>query len=162
MTGTRPCATSKGGDARALLDPGTFREIGTLVGGETSPPRHRLAELALRQRIPLVMLLEGAGYRAGDRSRARTPVAVVASQPGVLAGSIDADAANKAAHFIAVADAFHLPLLFLADTPGCCWAPGPSGPVCCAAALACSPPRRRPPPRSPPDPSARRTGSGRW
>lgn len=46
------------------------------------------------------------------------PVAVVANQPQVLAGSIDADAADKAAHFIMVADAFHLPIVFLADNPG--------------------------------------------
>ncbi|BBZ71185.1 acyl-CoA carboxylase subunit beta [Mycobacterium paraseoulense] len=46
------------------------------------------------------------------------PVAVVASQPNVLAGSIDADAADKAAHFIMVADSFHLPIVFLADNPG--------------------------------------------
>lgn len=46
------------------------------------------------------------------------PVAVVANQPNVLAGSIDADAADKAAHFIMVADSFHLPLVFLADNPG--------------------------------------------
>jgi acetyl-CoA carboxylase carboxyltransferase component len=46
------------------------------------------------------------------------PVAVVANQPKVLAGSIDADAADKAAHFITVADSFHLPIVFLADNPG--------------------------------------------
>lgn len=46
------------------------------------------------------------------------PVAVVANQPKVLAGSIDAPAADKAAHFITVADSFHLPLVFLADNPG--------------------------------------------
>lgn len=46
------------------------------------------------------------------------PVAVVANQPNVLAGSIDADAADKAAHFITVADSFHLPIVFLADNPG--------------------------------------------
>jgi acetyl-CoA carboxylase carboxyltransferase component len=46
------------------------------------------------------------------------PVAVVANQPQVLAGAIDADAADKAARFITVADAFHLPLIFLADNPG--------------------------------------------
>src|SRR6201993_997400 len=46
------------------------------------------------------------------------PVAVVANQPRVLAGSIDADAADKAAHFITVADSFHLPIIFLADNPG--------------------------------------------
>lgn len=46
------------------------------------------------------------------------PVAVVANQPQVMAGSIDADAADKAAHFITVADSFHLPIVFLADNPG--------------------------------------------
>lgn len=45
-------------------------------------------------------------------------VAVVANQPSVLAGSIDAAAADKAAHFITVADSFHLPIVFLADNPG--------------------------------------------
>ena len=46
------------------------------------------------------------------------PVAIVANQPQVMAGSIDAKAADKAAHFITVADSFHLPLVFLADNPG--------------------------------------------
>jgi acetyl-CoA carboxylase carboxyltransferase component len=46
------------------------------------------------------------------------PVAVVGNQPLVLAGSIDADGADKAAHFICVADSFHLPLVFLSDNPG--------------------------------------------
>ena len=32
--------------------------------------------------------------------------------------AIDADAADKAAHFIMVADSFHLPIVFLADNPG--------------------------------------------
>jgi acetyl-CoA carboxylase carboxyltransferase component len=45
-------------------------------------------------------------------------VAVVANQPAVKAGSIDAESANKAAHFLGVADAFHLPVVFLADNPG--------------------------------------------
>jgi acetyl-CoA carboxylase carboxyltransferase component len=46
------------------------------------------------------------------------PVAIVANQPKVLAGSIDSGAADKAAHFITVADSFHLPIVFLADNPG--------------------------------------------
>ncbi len=46
------------------------------------------------------------------------PVAVVANQPQVLAGSIDSAAADKAAHFIMVADSFHLPIVFFADNPG--------------------------------------------
>jgi acetyl-CoA carboxylase carboxyltransferase component len=46
------------------------------------------------------------------------PIAVIANQPRVLAGSVDVDGADKAAHFISVADSFHLPLVFLADNPG--------------------------------------------
>ena len=46
------------------------------------------------------------------------PVAIVASQPSVLAGSIDGAAADKATRFLEIADAFHLPVIFLADTPG--------------------------------------------
>jgi acetyl-CoA carboxylase carboxyltransferase component len=57
-------------------------------------------------------LVCGLAHLGGD------PIAVVANQPTVLAGSVDVDAADKAAHFIMVADSFHLPLLFLADNPG--------------------------------------------
>ncbi|MFM8304902.1 MAG: acyl-CoA carboxylase subunit beta [Actinomycetota bacterium] len=46
------------------------------------------------------------------------PVAIVANDPMVRAGTVDSDAGDKAAHFIAVADAFHLPLVLLADNPG--------------------------------------------
>jgi acetyl-CoA carboxylase carboxyltransferase component len=46
------------------------------------------------------------------------PVAVVANQPRVLAGSVDADGADKGARFVTVADSFHVPLVFLADNPG--------------------------------------------
>jgi acetyl-CoA carboxylase carboxyltransferase component len=46
------------------------------------------------------------------------PVAVIANQPLASAGSIDADGAEKAAHFITVADSFHLPLVFFSDNPG--------------------------------------------
>src|SRR3984893_12258158 len=54
----------------------------------------------------------GLAHLGGDA------VAVVANQPTVLAGSVDVDAADKAAHFITVADSFHVPLVFLADNPG--------------------------------------------
>ena len=96
-------------DARAridhLLDPGSFTELGTLVGtvpadavvagsgridgrpvmvaaedftvlggtigGGSNAKRFRVAELALRDHVPLVMMLEGAGYRPGDLSHIR-------------------------------------------------------------------------------------------
>jgi acetyl-CoA carboxylase carboxyltransferase component len=45
-------------------------------------------------------------------------VAVVANQPSVQAGAVDAAAANKAARFVEIASSFHLPLVFLADNPG--------------------------------------------
>jgi acetyl-CoA carboxylase carboxyltransferase component len=45
-------------------------------------------------------------------------LAIVANDPSVLAGTVDADAADKATHFLGVADAFHLPVVFLADNPG--------------------------------------------
>jgi methylmalonyl-CoA decarboxylase subunit alpha len=45
-------------------------------------------------------------------------IALVANQPAVKAGAIDADGADKAAHFLDVAGAFHLPVVFLADNPG--------------------------------------------
>jgi acetyl-CoA carboxylase carboxyltransferase component len=46
------------------------------------------------------------------------PVAIVANDPGRKAGTIDADCAVKAAHFIEAAGAFHLPFVFLTDNPG--------------------------------------------
>ncbi|NUS42778.1 MAG: acyl-CoA carboxylase subunit beta [Mycobacteriaceae bacterium] len=46
------------------------------------------------------------------------PVGVIASQPLVLSGAIDARCSDKAAHFIQVCDAFGLPLVFVVDTPG--------------------------------------------
>ena len=45
-------------------------------------------------------------------------VAVVANDPSHQAGAIGVDEARKATHFLGVADAFHLPVLFLADNPG--------------------------------------------
>ncbi len=50
-------------------------------------------------------------------------VLVLANQPSVYAGAITADAARKATHFLGVAAAFDLPVVFLADNPGVM--PGP-------------------------------------
>jgi acetyl-CoA carboxylase carboxyltransferase component len=46
------------------------------------------------------------------------PLGVIANDPTHLGGAIDADGADKAARFMALCDAFGLPLLFLSDTPG--------------------------------------------
>jgi acetyl-CoA carboxylase carboxyltransferase component len=45
-------------------------------------------------------------------------VAIVANDPGVMAGTVDSHAADKVAHFLDVAGAFGLPCVFLADNPG--------------------------------------------
>jgi acetyl-CoA carboxylase carboxyltransferase component len=90
-----PADPRKGYDVRgvleAVLDEGSVLEI---------QPTHGR---------PIVTALARLG---GDA------VAVVANQPAVKAGSIDAASADKAAHFLGVADAFHLPVVFFADNPG--------------------------------------------
>lgn len=45
-------------------------------------------------------------------------VGVVANQPLVSSGAIDARCSDKAAHFIRLCDAFSIPLVFVVDTPG--------------------------------------------
>src|SRR6202046_206748 len=104
-------------DARAridhLLDPGTFREIGTLVGGETAADgivvgsglidgspvmlgaedfttlagsigpggnskRYRIPQLGCGGKIPLGVLLEGAGFRPGGGHYGRSPTDLLA------------------------------------------------------------------------------------
>ena len=95
-----------------LFDPGSFSEIGQLVGTTEDPPipgdglvagsglingrpalagaedvtvlggsigsgtsdkRYRLCQLALQERVPLVMMLEGAGHRVTDSAAGRRP-----------------------------------------------------------------------------------------
>lgn len=46
------------------------------------------------------------------------PLGVLANNPMVLGGAVDADAADKAARFLQLCDAFDIPVLSLCDTPG--------------------------------------------
>lgn len=75
----------------ALVDGGSFFEIKALYARE------------------LVCGLARMGGRA---------VGLVASQPAHQGGVLFVDSADKAARFIALCDAFNLPLIFLADVPG--------------------------------------------
>lgn len=45
-------------------------------------------------------------------------IGIVANQPRVKGGVLFVDSADKASRFISLCDAFHIPLLFLADVPG--------------------------------------------
>ena len=46
------------------------------------------------------------------------PVGVIANNPAHLGGAIDSDGADKAARFMALCDAFDIPLVLFCDTPG--------------------------------------------
>ncbi len=46
------------------------------------------------------------------------PIGIVANNPKHLGGAIDSPAADKAARFLQLCDAFDIPVLFLVDTPG--------------------------------------------
>lgn len=46
------------------------------------------------------------------------PIGIIANQPRVKGGVLFHDSADKAAKFINLCDAYHIPLLFLADVPG--------------------------------------------
>jgi acetyl-CoA carboxylase carboxyltransferase component len=46
------------------------------------------------------------------------PVGIVANQPMVMAGAMDAHASEKMAHFVEMCDAFNIPLVLFSDVPG--------------------------------------------
>lgn len=46
------------------------------------------------------------------------PIGVVANNPKVNGGAVDAKAARKQIHFMELCDTFHIPLVFIADVPG--------------------------------------------
>ena len=105
-------------EARPPADPALLRE---------ALPAQRTRSYDMRRVMALVAdadsLLE---LRAGFGAAVHTalaridgrPVALLASNPLHLGGAIDADAADKAARFVQLADAHGLPLVSLVDTPG--------------------------------------------
>jgi acetyl-CoA carboxylase carboxyltransferase component len=87
------------------------------------PDRKRVYEVRAVLRTLCDDLLElRAGFGVGivtalARIDGRS-LGVIANDPAHLGGAIDAPAADKAARFMQLCDAFRLPLLFCADTPG--------------------------------------------
>lgn len=75
----------------ALIDENSFFEIKKLFAGE---------------------LITGLARMNG------AVVGIIANQPKVKGGVLFVDSADKGAKFIQLCDAFHIPLLFLADVPG--------------------------------------------
>ena len=107
--------------------------------GATEPPPAERDQTALRDLIPtnrkriydvrkvidallddVLELRRGFGHgmvTALARVDGR-PLGVIANDPSHLGGAIDAHAADKAARFMQLCDAFELPVLSLCDTPG--------------------------------------------
>jgi acetyl-CoA carboxylase carboxyltransferase component len=46
------------------------------------------------------------------------PVGIIANNPKIYSGAMDADASRKQIHFMELCDTFHIPLVFLVDVPG--------------------------------------------
>jgi len=90
-------------------------------------PENRLRVYDMRQAIDLIAdhgsVLElrrdfgTSMITAFIRIEGRT-LGVLANNPLVLGGAVDADAADKAARFLQLCDAFDIPILSLCDTPG--------------------------------------------
>ncbi len=74
-----------------IIDEGSFFEVKKLFAGE---------------------LITGLSRMAGKS------VGIIANQPRVKGGVLFHDSADKAAKFINLCDAYHIPLLFLVDVPG--------------------------------------------
>lgn len=80
--------------------------------------RHALHALADTDSVLELRAAFGPGMIAALIRIEGKPCGVIANNPQHLGGAIDADAADKAARFIRLCDAFDLPLLSLCDTPG--------------------------------------------
>jgi len=97
------------------------RELDTLVPDSDSQPydmravvEHVLDHGEFLEVQPLFAqnVLIGFGHVDGR------PVGVVANQPQHMAGTLDIDAAEKAARFVRTCDAFNIPVLTFVDVPG--------------------------------------------
>ena len=90
-------------------------------------PENRLRVYDIRAVVDLVADLDsvlelrrdfGAGIVTALVRVEGRPLGLVANNPRHLGGAIDADAADKAARFLQLCDAFDLPIVSLCDTPG--------------------------------------------
>jgi acetyl-CoA carboxylase carboxyltransferase component len=60
----------------------------------------------------------GANLVTGFAAIGGRPIGIVANQPQTMAGTLDITASRKGARFVAMCDAFNLPLLTIVDTSG--------------------------------------------
>ena len=90
-------------------------------------PENRLRVYEVRRAIELIAdtdsVLEirrdfGVGMITALARIEGRPIGVIANNPKHIGGAIDSEAADKAARFMQLCDAFDLPILSLCDTPG--------------------------------------------
>lgn len=119
--------------ANNLTDPETFptetdlepsetdTELDTLIPDSDNQPydMHALIEAVLDdgdflevQALYARNVIIGFGHVEGH------PVGIVANQPQTMAGTLDINAAEKAARFVRTCDAFNIPVLTFVDVPG--------------------------------------------
>ncbi len=90
-------------------------------------PRNRRKPYDMRQLIAAVFDLNslfeiqptwGKGVITSFARLGGRPVGVVANNPMVYGGAMDARAARKQGHFVELCDTFHIPLIYVVDQPG--------------------------------------------
>jgi len=92
-----------------------------LVSGNSSGPldMHRvISSIVDAGNLFEVGRLWAPGLITGYARMAGRTVGIVANNPRIEHGSLNADICDKAAHFIRTCDCFNVPLIFLVDTPG--------------------------------------------
>ncbi len=110
LGGTRPPA--------ATLDAPTLRDALPAQPTRSYPMPALMAAVADTDTLIELRGGHGVGVHTALARIDGRPVALLASNPQHLGGAIDADAARKAAQFIALADGHRLPIVSLVDTPG--------------------------------------------
>jgi acetyl-CoA carboxylase carboxyltransferase component len=108
---------------QASADPPGRREdeLLTIVPRKRTQPyrMHRLIELVVDAGSAFeIQPSWGTAVITALARLAGHPVGVVANNPLVYGGALDARAARKQVHFLDLCDTFHLPLVFLVDVPG--------------------------------------------
>ena len=120
--GDPPPRTSGPSSARRSLD--GLLDIIQTHAHQTYDMRDVLGELVDSQSLFELQPDYGRSLIAALARIGGAPCMIIANQPAVEAGAVTRTAAEKATHFIGVADRFDLPLVSLVDNPGVM--PGPA------------------------------------